>query len=209
MESLRISPQYKADDWRRLDKDKVEDWTTAAAIVRDRLHGRFVKFADKCLPDVFSGFVVLSIDCLLVETIQQFIEGIIDGSGQAGRLCKEFLNGPRFQPAFATVATRDAFYRDIRCGLLHQAEAKKKWLIRRNVGTLLTTVAADEYIIDVKLFHAAVNDSLDDYVAAVLKPENTDLRDKLWTKMDHICSIRESRGAMEVDDTAAQSSTTT
>jgi hypothetical protein len=30
------------------------------------------------------------------------------------------------------------------------------------------------------------------------------LREKLWTKMDHICNIRESRGAMEVDDAAAE-----
>ncbi len=54
--------------------------------MRDRLQGRFVHFADKCLQDVYSGFVVLSIDCLLVETLQQFIEGITDGTGQAGRL---------------------------------------------------------------------------------------------------------------------------
>lgn len=33
METLRISPQYKADEWRRLDKTKQEDWTTAADIV--------------------------------------------------------------------------------------------------------------------------------------------------------------------------------
>ena len=29
METLRISPQYKANKWRRLDKTKAEDWTTA------------------------------------------------------------------------------------------------------------------------------------------------------------------------------------
>lgn len=199
METLRISPNYKADDWRRLDKSKLGDWPTAVAIVRDRLHGRFLKFADQVLPDVSSGFIVLSIDCLLVETIQQFIEGITDGTGQAGRLCREFLTGQRFQPAFDDAARR-AFYLDIRCGLLHQAEAKKKWLVRRNVGALLKVVAADEYIIDVRLFHAAVKGSFEDYLARIQQPESADLRDKLWTKMDHLCNIRESRGAMEIDD---------
>lgn len=204
METLRISPLYKADAWRRLDKTKQEDWTTAVAIVRDRLHGRFLKFADQCLPDVWSGFVVLSIDCLLVETIQQFKEGETRDWSDSERSFKRFLAGPRFSASFVPPETRRRFYLDIRCGLLHQAEAKKKWLVRRKVGTMLKTVARDEYIIDVEIFHAAVKDSLEDYLAEILKPENADLREKLWTKMDHICNIRESRGAMEVDDAAQE-----
>ena len=203
METLRISPKYTAEHWRKLEKNKAEHWPEAAKIVRDRLHGRFVHFADKCLQDVYSGFVVLSIDCLLVETLQQFIDGITYGTGQAKRLCKEFLKGPRFQPDFAVDATRLAFYLDIRCGLLHQAEAKNKWLVRRKQKELLKTVDADGYIIDVEQFHAAVQGSLDDYLAELCKPSSTDLRDKLWTKMDHICNIRESRGAMETLDAAA------
>ena len=73
METLRISPKYTADDWDKLNIKKKADWPLAVAIVRDRLHGRFIHFADKCLKEDYSGFVVLSIDCLLVETIQQFI----------------------------------------------------------------------------------------------------------------------------------------
>jgi hypothetical protein len=69
---------------------------------------------------------------------------------------------------------------------------------------MLRLVGPDEYIIDVELFHAAVKGSLDDYLTEILKPERADLREKLWTKMDHICNIRESRGAMEVDDAAAE-----
>jgi hypothetical protein len=204
METLRISPQYKADEWRRLDKTKPEDWTTAADIVRDRLHGRFLKFADACLPDVSSGFVVLSIDCLLVETLQQFIEGETRDWSDSERSFKRFLAGPRFATSFIPPQTRRRFYLDIRCGLLHQAEAKKKWLVRRKQPGVLRLVGPDEYIIDVELFHAAVKGSLDDYLAEILKPERADLREKLWTKMDHICNVRESRGAMEVDDSAAE-----
>jgi hypothetical protein len=84
MDTLRISPKYKSSDWQALDKTAAAHWPRAAEIVRDRLHGRFLYFADKCLKDPFSGFVVLSIDCLLVETIQQFIDGVIDGHGKSG-----------------------------------------------------------------------------------------------------------------------------
>ena len=51
---------------------------------------------------------------------------------------------------------RLAFYQDIRCGLLHQAEAKNKWLIRRKQKALLRQGGRDGYIIDVERFHTAL-----------------------------------------------------
>ena len=203
METLRISPKYTSDDWTALDKTEATHWPRAVAIVKDRLHGRFLHFADKCLKDDYSGFVVLSIDCLLVETIQQFIEGETDGRKKSERCFRRFLAGPRFRADFKPAKTRKIFYADIRSGLLHQAEAKNKWLIRRKQPTMLKTVGADGYIIDVERFHTAIQDSLDDYLTLLCKPESTDLRDKLWTKMNHICNERMSRGAMETLDAAA------
>ena len=202
METLRISPKYTAEDWGKLDKNKAADWPKAVKIVRDRLHGRFVTFGDKCLKDDYSGFVVLAIDCLLAETIQQFIEGRVY-SNKPGKVFRRFLERPRFQPHFATEKVREDFYADIRCGLLHQAEAKNKWLIRRKQKELLKSVGPDGYIIDVERFHTAIKMSLRDYFALLCKPESTDLRNKLWTKMDHICNIRAARGAMEILDAAA------
>lgn len=102
---------------------------------------------------------------------------------------------------------REDFYADIRCGLLHQAEAKNKWLIRRKQKELFKTVGGDGYIIDVERFHTAVKSSLRDYFALLCKPAGTDLREKLWTKMDHICNVRASRGAMEMLDGAAADTT--
>ncbi len=202
METLRISPKYTADDWGKLDKNHPTDWPKAVRIVRDRLHGRFLHFADKCLKDDYSGFVVLAIDCLLAETLQQFIEGETKGDGRSKELSKKFLEGQRFQPYFGTDDIRQAFYKDIRCGLLHQAEAKNKWLIRRKQKELLKTVG-DGYIIDVERFHTAMKHTLEDYFTLLCKPDGTDLRGNLWTKMDHICNTRISRGAMETLDPAA------
>jgi len=176
MDTLRISSKYKSSDWQALDKTDAAHWPKAVAIVRDRLHGRFLHFADKCLKDEFSGFVVLSIDCLLVETLQQFIDGITDGHGKSAKLSKKFLKRPRFQPAFDTDKVRGDFYSDIRCGLLHQAEAKNKWLIHRKQPTFLKKVGTDGYIIDVERFHAAVKNSLEDYLTELCKPEGSDLR---------------------------------
>jgi hypothetical protein len=120
MEALRISPKYTGAHWKALDVTNPAHWPKAVRIVRDRLHGRFLHFADKCLKADYSGFVVLAIDCLLAEALQQFIDGIPDGTGQSKALSKKFLEGARFQPYFGTDAIRLAFYQDIRCGLLHQ-----------------------------------------------------------------------------------------
>jgi hypothetical protein len=206
METLCISPNYTSEDWAQLDETKAEDWPKAVAILRDRLHGRFIHFADKCLKDEYSGFVVLSIDCLLAETIQQFIEGKQHSKNESGMLFRRFLERPHFQPYF-TETVRSDFYADIRCGLLHQAEAKNRWLVRSNQAELLKTVGADGYIIDVKQFHSAVKKTFKEYLTLLTQPENVDLRAKLWTKMNYICNTRTARGVLYGADPSAASPT--
>jgi hypothetical protein len=196
MDALRISPHYTSLDWQDLDANDPEDWREAADVVRDRLEGRFLRFAGTCLEDKHSGFVVLAIDSLLAETIQQFMDGVTDGHGQSEKMVKRFLQGTRFQPDF-DANVRKAFYTDIRCGLLHQAEAKEMWLIRRKQTALLQKVAGGQgYIIDVQRFHAALEGSLNDYLMLLCEPASSSLRSNLWTKMNQICSVRAARGAL-------------
>lgn len=195
IDALRISPRYTSKDWYLLRCSQQGDWSKAAKMVKDRLVGRFLRYAGNCLRSPYSGFVVLSIDSLLLETLQQFREGVIDGRGHSKELVLAFLEGPRFQPEFDKAA-RDAFYVDIRCGLLHQAEAKRMWLIRRGEQQILTrSPRSGGYVIDVRLFHQAVRESLNDYLRQITRPKNEDLRRNLWTKMNHICSVRTQRGA--------------
>jgi hypothetical protein len=205
MNALRISPKYTSLDWYDLDSNSPTDWAKASDIVRDRLEGRFLRFASKFLRSEHSGFVVLAIDCLLAETIQQFKDGVTNGHGQSGPLVRRFLKGSRFQPDFDEVA-RKAFYEDIRCGLLHQAEAKKMWLIRRRQPELLKKVEGGRgYVVDVERFHAGVQGSLDDYLKHIAEPASAALRSRLWTKMDHICSVRTARGALYEAEPASDS----
>ena len=196
MDALRISPRYTSSDWQRLDSVNPKDWTKAVEIVRDRLNGRFLRFASDCLKVRDSGFVVLAIDCLLAETIQQFKDGVTDGRTRSAEMISRFLEGLQFQPDF-NADSRKAFYLDIRCGLLHQAEAKKMWLIRRKQTALLQEIAGGEgYIIDVERFHAALQASFDEYLQAITETTNAPLRSNLWKKMNHICSVRTARGAL-------------
>jgi hypothetical protein len=196
MSALRISPLYTSLDWEALDPNNPKDWPKATDVVRDRLDGRFLRFANNCLKDKYSGFVVLAIDCLLAETIQQFMDGVTNGVGKSRKMVEKFLKGPRFQPDFNTDACK-AFYLDIRCGLLHQAEAKRMWLIRRKQPALLQKVGGGQgYIVDVERFHAGLQGSLDDYLNLVSEPTSWLLRSNLWQKMNQICSVRTARGAL-------------
>ncbi len=197
LDVLRISPRYTSLDWKALDQNNPDHWGQAVDMLRDRLEGRFVKFADKLLPDQFSGFVVLSIDSLLAETIQQFRAGEIDGRDKSKRYVMEFLAGPRFQPAFDAEA-RAHFYKDIRCGLLHQAEAKEMWLVRRKQSSILKKLDGESrgYILDIQRFHKAVRLSLDDYCVQLVQEDQHELREKLWRKMAQICRIRDARGLL-------------
>jgi hypothetical protein len=187
-----------------LDSSNPKDWSRAADIIRDRLDGRFLRFASTCLKGKHSGFVVLAIDCLLAETIQQFRDGVTNGHRRSKEMVKRFLEGARFQPDFDDAA-REAFYQDIRCGLLHQAEAKRMWLIRRKQPALLQKVAARQgYIVDVERFHAGLQGSLDDYLGLISELASSSLRSNLWKKIDQICSVRMARGALyEAEDNTA------
>ena len=196
MDALLISPRYTSLDWQALDSTNPKDWWKAADVIRDRLDGRFLRFASNCLKDKYSGFVVLAIDCLLAETIQQFREGVTNGHGRSKAMVKRFLEGARFQPDF-DAEVRQAFYQDIRCGLLHQAEAKRMWLIRRRQPALLQKVAHGQgYIVDVERFHAGLEGSLNDYLKLISEPANSILRSNLWNKMNQIYSVRTARGAL-------------
>lgn len=195
-ESLRISPRFIADDWYALKCDSPNDWAKAAEMVKDRLDGRFPRYASNCLRSPYSGYVVLAIDSLLLETLQQFREGVINGHGRSREMVTQFLGGKRFQPAFDPEA-RNAFYSDIRCGLLHQAEAKRMWLLRRGQKAMLQPSPDGQgYVIDVQAFHKAVRGSMTDYLRELRQPTSNQLRANLWEKMAHICSVRTQRGAV-------------
>jgi hypothetical protein len=195
-DALRISPKYASTDWLELSVADSGDWDKAVEIVRNRLIGRYLRFADENLKDPHSGFVVLALDCLLAETIEQFRAGATTGKGKSKKYITEFLANPPFQPYFDKEASLH-FYEDIRCGLLHQAEAKGMWLVRRGSGTMLQKTGDGRgYIIDVKRFHRAVHEALEGYFQQLVDPAEDKLRIHLWKKMDHICRIRTARGLL-------------
>jgi hypothetical protein len=113
---LQIAPNFTADDWNALDlQENEEDWRNAINVLRDRLYSRYIDPVD-VLIDVEShieqkekkfGFTILAIDCLLIETLQAFKEGLEDTQGKSNDVFIRFLrDSPRFAEFFTTPEER-------------------------------------------------------------------------------------------------------
>ena len=85
-----------------------------------------------------SGFSMMAVACLLIETIDCFKQGVDDTRGETKQCFVRFFEN---EPLFVAFKTRsEDFYHNVRCGLLHQGETKKGWRINRKSDTDLRKV---------------------------------------------------------------------
>lgn len=191
---MKIAPGVEDADWKQLDLVAPEspDWDRAIAILEQRLRGRFAEVVDfliaqeaKLAPqDRRFGFAVLAIDCLLVETLEAFRQGLTDTRGKSQDLSTNFLSQ---RPAFNQFFTKDLatrFYKEFRCGIAHNAQVfgtGRVW----SVGPLLT-VDSNRITVNRTAFHEAVMKELARYLNELRDSKKTDLREKFRTKMDFI-----------------------
>jgi len=95
---IEIAPGIVGQVWENLhlDDPHSNDWDCAIEILNRRIRGRFLEPADNiaCLP--FGGFAVMALDCLLIETLEQFKRGVHetgeDESNRRGAIKRYFVN---------------------------------------------------------------------------------------------------------------------
>jgi hypothetical protein len=83
---MQIAPNFKAAKWKALALDNAAsaNWDVAVSALDSRIRERYIAPADflvaaeKETPAIERrfGFAVLAIDCLLVETLGAFLEGL-------------------------------------------------------------------------------------------------------------------------------------
>lgn len=201
--SFSISKKYKNTCWTDLNllNDNNENWEKGILIIKDRFYSRFFKQMEYIENDNFSGFVIMSIDCLLIETIMQFYLGVdnteINYKGNQWKAFKDFFKqSEHFNKEFKTNKICEIFYKQIRCGLLHQAQTKEKSLIKKNKPNLIEIIEINKtikgLIIDRKKFHKNLTLEFEDYLERLsnnqtnFKGEN--LRLNAINKMNFICT---------------------
>ena len=191
---MQIAPGIEAASWQtlKLDDPDSQDWKTAVHILEGRIHERFIEPIDHLIATEESklaterrfGFMVLAVDCLLVETLGAFIDGLEDTEGKSkATFCKFLTTRPLFSTDF-TADLAKQFYKEFRCGILHQAEIggeSKVW----SVGPLIR-VDAGKIIVNRSKFHERLRAEFQNYLAELRNPQNTGLRSNFRKKMDFI-----------------------
>ena len=156
-------------------------------IIFHRLFNRYVRPLKNILPtNRRSGFLTMAASCLLIEAYQAFLEGMeYTAKDGAGKECfkKFFKNNQAFGQLFPF---SKQFYKNIRCGVLHQAETYENWLIVREQRAPLFDPQRKK--INADLFFEELTKCLLAYIRHLSK---ADWNDPLWKnaifKLDKIC----------------------
>jgi len=174
-----------------------DNWPSMVCIFNDRINGRFLEPIrlienDKAIGQ-FAGFSILALDCLLIETLNQFYQGIDETPVR--QLRKQFWiffrNSEYFSEHF-TEESAKAFYYHVRCGLLHQAQTKKLTFIRADQKAMIQLTngnPSDGIIVDRVKFHQALKDEIDSYMTKLVSDNaaHAVLKENFVKKMQIIC----------------------
>lgn len=130
-----------------------------------------------------SGFAMMALACLMIEALEAFWRGRSKTEGRGADVFRSFFER---NDQFAVLAPQAAeFYKNIRCGLLHQAETTGGWRIRRS-GPLYDPKSR---IVNATRFLSALQIALSQY-ASELRRAQWDAQ--IWRhfrkKMDSICA---------------------
>lgn len=193
---ISISPKYRISHWKEAHGNN--DWDQMAGIFIDRIEGRFLKPIRLIAKDVdigeFSGFAILALDCLIIETLNQFHFGRNTTVGKHNKTFWVFFNNSDFFKDHFSKDQALIFYSHFRCGILHQAQTKEKSVVRIGQNTMIETVQNDNskgLIVDRLKFHGALENAISSYIEKLRNgdEQNSKLRCNFVKKMNFICEI--------------------
>lgn len=106
--------------------------------IYNRLHSRYIKpFSyddEKFIKEFKNGFSMMANYCLLIETIISFKKGLKDSNRLSKKAFELFFTESIDFKTFNDKS--NVFYKNIRCGILHQGEITKGWKLTRNAKYL-------------------------------------------------------------------------
>src|SRR5574341_1004729 len=166
---------------------KLKNKVGIANFVKERFTERYVNPL-KVFPWRKNGFCTMAICCLMIETLESFWRGWENtrGRDEEGNKKDEFAFHYFFErnkefKIFHPFA--NAFYLNIRCGILHQGETTGGWIIQRK-GALFNH---ETKTINATAFHRNLEKALDEYSQLL---ETEDWNSERWIflrkKMDAI-----------------------
>ena len=202
MDNMKIAPRYTTEggwytvrDWKNLNiKDSQNtDWETAVDIFHSRILSRFIEPADILLKSRGKavGFAVLSLDFIVIETIQGFIEGKLDRDDSSGPFKRFLTSAIEFREVIRSEGFAGCVYGAFRCGISHQGQTDGNFRVL-TTGEMVQKISAGprpDIAINRTLFHKAVKEAFERYCKELREGKKAVLRKKFFTKMNAVCGV--------------------
>lgn len=182
------------------------EWDQAIEIFKDRMDARFFD-AIRILLQQCKGhqwehnlsFSIMALDCLLIETLQQFYEGIESTPPRQNHHTFRKFFRQSDQLNFSKEITAQ-FYRNVRCGILHQAETKGNVALSfAEFGELFEIKNNGWLVFNVKLITEALFREFENYVYRLGQTSETNLRQNFIRKMNFIILQAHAEEALASD----------
>jgi hypothetical protein len=108
--------------------EKAKDRKGLADFIHERLSERYIA---PVRTGAKNGFAMMACACLLIETLESFYNGwkSTQGISPPETPFRQFFGRESRFAAFQKHATD--FYKNVRCGIVHQGETKRGWRINR------------------------------------------------------------------------------
>jgi hypothetical protein len=135
-DNTKLSSTVSVARYRELEQ--YDDRQALAQFVRDRFNQRYFRPIESTSSADKHGFTIMAVCCLVIEALESFYQGKADTKGHSKEMFDAFFK--RDTPFKVFGGGGDWFYKDIRCGILHQSEARGGWRILRS-GPLLDVPA--------------------------------------------------------------------
>jgi hypothetical protein len=164
----RLSSKVSISDY--LELEKAKDKNQIVVFVRERFTERYITPL-KGDPKRKHGFCTMAICCLMIEALESFWQGWKDSNGRSKSAFNSFFHRNQNLNVFCNCA--NDFYYNVRCGILHQAETKNGWHIRRK-GPIFDLETKK---INATKFHKAMEECLKYYCNELKK---SDWNSKIW-----------------------------
>ena len=154
--STEIAPGFAVKDWQTLrptlikdfcKEDLPESWNKARQVFAERIERRYLSPLENIIERgqrSGEGFAVMSLLCLLLEHFATWRYGLIFAFiendeqiypyeyNRSIGIFKDFLAQESPFKDYFTRSKAYEFYKNVRCGLLHEARTKEDWIVRHN-----------------------------------------------------------------------------
>jgi hypothetical protein len=198
---VKIARGVEASDWTNLNLSSPDspDWPLAISVFERRIRERFVEAAEFLIADDEKrpaverrfGFAILTVNCLLIETLEAFRRGLTDTRSRSKELCTSFLTSRPAFKQFFNDALAERFYEEFRCGIAHHAQVFGSGRIW-SLGPVLR-LDGEQITVNRTAFHLGVLQELDGYLMELHDQNSTQLRQNFRDKMDFVAEGKYQR----------------